>query len=409
MIVKGKMNRKNSRWLQACVLLCAVIVLPFGVAFAQDYEAVGKRLKAAVAAGELTGEQARAMLGALRKADGAKKDIDYKAIGNKIEAAVKSGKITEEEAKAKWAAIKKKDADKKDTDIDAIGKKIRAAVQAGKMTREEGRAKMAAMKKGAAKKEIDIDAIAKKIRAAVQAGKITKEEGRAKMAAIKKGIAAKKKGEGEKPNAGKGREYLRKVRKELSEAVKAGKISEEDAKKKYAAAEKGVRERMAAGRGDRGERGITVEEYKLAEAKMLKMIKEGKAKPEDVERRLIEMRKIMGAHGERKREARDIDWGGIKRRIEGAVKSGKMTREEADEKYKEIRKRIGEERGRQRESNARGRGNSRNPEAVYKAAEGKVKAAIAAGKITEAQGKARLAGLRKRLAQGTRGERTRGR
>ncbi|MBL7044495.1 MAG: hypothetical protein ISR77_38065 [Pirellulaceae bacterium] len=35
-------------------------------------------------------------------------------------------------------------------------------------------------------------------------------------------------------------------------AVEAGKISEEDAAKKFEAAEKAVKEKMAAGRGERG-------------------------------------------------------------------------------------------------------------------------------------------------------------
>ena len=74
MIVSETPSRVNSRRLQACVLLCAFVVLPYGVAYAQDYEAVGKRLKAAVEAGEITGEQARAMLGTLRKTGGTKKD-----------------------------------------------------------------------------------------------------------------------------------------------------------------------------------------------------------------------------------------------------------------------------------------------------------------------------------------------
>ncbi len=41
-------------------------------------------------------------------------------------------------------------------------------------------------------------------------------------------------------------------------------------------------------------------------------------------------------HGDRERP----DWEGIKKRIEGAVKSGDMTREEADAKYKAIRERM---------------------------------------------------------------------
>ena len=45
-----------------------------------------------------------------------------------------------------------------------------------------------------------------------------------------------------------------------------------------------------------------------------------------------------------------MDWQGIKRRIEGAVKSGKITHEEADAKYKEIRERLGQ---RVKEKNAK--------------------------------------------------------
>ena len=71
------------------------------------------------------------------------------------------------------------------------------------------------------------------------------------------------------------------------------------------------------------------------------IVEEGKAKPEDVEGRLIEMRKMMAGQGERSTR-KDVDWEGIKRRIECAVKSGEMTREEADAKYKEIRERSGQ-------------------------------------------------------------------
>ncbi len=32
MIISSKTNRLNSRWLQVCVLLCAVVVFPLGIA-----------------------------------------------------------------------------------------------------------------------------------------------------------------------------------------------------------------------------------------------------------------------------------------------------------------------------------------------------------------------------------------
>ena len=53
----------ESRWLRRCVWVAAGLFLPVGVvSYAQDYEAVGKRLEAAVEADELSGPQARFML-----------------------------------------------------------------------------------------------------------------------------------------------------------------------------------------------------------------------------------------------------------------------------------------------------------------------------------------------------------
>ncbi len=60
----------GSPWPHTCIVLCALICLPLGVAFAgePDYEAVTRRLIAAVKAGELTEPQAEAMMGALTRA-----------------------------------------------------------------------------------------------------------------------------------------------------------------------------------------------------------------------------------------------------------------------------------------------------------------------------------------------------
>ena len=156
----------------------------------------------------------------------------------------------------------------------------------------------------------------------------------------------------------------------------------------------------------------------------------------------------MGGQGRRQRGGdKPSEYEGFERRIKAAVEAGKMTREEADAKYKKIRERLGrtvrgenirgdqrsdiaaigarirvdiaagkitEKQGKERLAGLRKRlaesGRStrerrtgeRDPEAVYNTAEKEIKAAIAAGKITEEQGKARLEGLKKRLAQGGR-------
>ncbi len=185
MIVSKTPSRVNSRRLQALVLLFAMVVLPLGIASAQDYEAVAKRLKKSVKKGEITQQHAEAMTLALNKTAAAKKhdakakkDTGYKASGEKLKAAVKAGKLTEEDAKANMIAIKKK-----------VGPKTKVGAQGKKA------------KKEASKKGQDSDRV---------------------------------------------KTYLRKVRKELGAAVEAGKISTEDAAKRYEAAQKGIQKRMAA-------------------------------------------------------------------------------------------------------------------------------------------------------------------
>ncbi|UCF16346.1 MAG: hypothetical protein JSW59_02590, partial [Phycisphaerales bacterium] len=114
MIVSENADRSNCRWLQICVLLCVVVVLSVGIASAQDYKAVEKRLGEAVANGELSLAQASVMMDALRKAGGAKKkaaksksDTDLEGAWEKLTAMVKAGELTKEQAIDKMSAIKK--------------------------------------------------------------------------------------------------------------------------------------------------------------------------------------------------------------------------------------------------------------------------------------------------------------
>ena len=69
MIVPETTDRKNSFWTQANALLLAAMSLPLGLAYAQDYDVVEKRLGKAVSNGELTIEHAHVMLEALKNTD----------------------------------------------------------------------------------------------------------------------------------------------------------------------------------------------------------------------------------------------------------------------------------------------------------------------------------------------------
>ena len=80
----------------------------------------------------------------------------------------------------------------------------------------------------------DYGAIAKELKRAVKAGKLTKEEAAAKLAALKKAAAAKGK-EGYGPEYEKSTDYDA-IAKKLFELVRAGLLSEEQAKAMLAAA-----------------------------------------------------------------------------------------------------------------------------------------------------------------------------
>ncbi len=407
MIVSEDPNRATSPWLQGCVLLCAMAVLPFGLASAQDYDAVAKRLGQAVEHRELTEAQADAMLATLKKIaqktgekdelnayfeqvwaklqaavkhgkmsaedaeakmsaikkaklGGGKKDAYYEAIGEKLKAAVKAGKLTEEEARAKWAAIKRAGGAKKDQGSDRakaylmnVKKELRAAVEAGKISREDAAKKYEGAEKAIKErmaagrrqrttrgdKRAEYERFERRIKAAIAEGKMTREEAGGKLEGFRRRMGMADQGErGERRIS---REDYGRAEAELTKAVAEGKISGEDARARL----DGMRKMIVTEKAPARKKGFSIEDYKQAEAKMKKMIEDGKAKPEDVEKRLIEMRKMMDDQGERGDRKRP-DWEGIKKRIEGAVQRGDMTREEADAKYKEIRERMAGRRDR---------------------------------------------------------------
>ena len=83
------------------------------------------------------------------------------------------------------------------------------------------------------------------------------------------------------------------------------------------------------------------------------------------------------------------------KRIKEAVKAGKITEAQGKERLAAYRKRMGEGRG----ESDKARPNSGGREG-YAAAAKRIKEAVKAGKITEAQGKERLAAYRKRMGEG---------
>lgn len=232
MIVSNNPTFKTSRWLYACILLCAALILPLGLAHGQDYEKIAKRLNKAVKKGEITQEQSDVMMTALKKS--AEKDKDYPAIAKKIKAALKAGKITKEEANAKWAALRKQAAADRERAVAASRRGGRISVE-------------------------DYRRIEAKLKKLVEAGQISKEDAEARLIGARKMIAD----EGEHGRRGEPRErdgeqrrFTRedyaKLEARLKQGVEEGKISEEDAKARL----EGMRKEM----GEQAERERDTEE-----------------------------------------------------------------------------------------------------------------------------------------------------
>jgi beta-lactamase regulating signal transducer with metallopeptidase domain len=356
MIVSETPRRSNSRRLQGIVLICALVVLPLAIVSAQDYEAVARRLRAAVEAGELTGEQARGMMEALRKANAAQED---------------------------------QGADRARAYLTKVKKELAAAVEAGEISREDAakryedaqkaiRERMAAGRRGRDMRA-EYEGFERRIRAAVAEGRITREEAREKLDGFRRRMEMA--GQAERGQRGITVEEYKRAEAKMRKMIEDGKAKPEDVERRLI-----EMRRMIGRQRERGERGITREDYARAEAELKKLVAEGKVSEEDARTRLNEMRRIMAGQSQRG-AGKDVDWESVKRRIEGAVASGKLTREEADAKYKEIRERMARaERG----------GDKR---AEYERLERRLRAGIEAGKITEEQARERLEAFRKRLSR----------
>ena len=128
-------------------------------------------------------------------------------------------------------------------------------------------------------------------------------------------------------------------------AVEAGKISEEDAITRYKGAEKAIKERMAAGRGERDLERLSREDFARAAKEIRKAVAEGKVSKEHAAARLGAMRKMIGQqpeHSEKEVSKEDLERAGTE--IRKAIAEGKLTAEEGRKKLRAMRKKIGEQR-----------------------------------------------------------------
>jgi len=193
----------------------------------------------------------------------------------------------------------------------------------------------------------DYEAVERRLGKAVSKGELSLAQARLMMETLRNAGGVQ-----EGRGADRAKAYLMKVRKELGAAVKAGRISEEDAIKRYEAAKKpedverrliDMRKAMSK-QSDREKKGISIEDYRRAEAKLTKMVEEGKAKPEDVERRLIEMRKAMSKQADREKKGITIeDYRRAEAKMKKMVEEGKAKPEDVERRLNEMRRMMDDE------------------------------------------------------------------
>ncbi len=197
-----KAQSNKPRILQIGVILALTAFLPLGIAHAEEEKPAKKS----------NSEQAH--------------KERAKAAFQKIRQAVAAGDLTKEEAAKKMEAIKKR---AKYAEAEA---KMKAAVEAGKMTRVEAEkrlSRLAKQLKAASGNEGVKDkmrAVAEKIEEARKAGKITDEEAREKQEALRRRVA----GSGKANDQRMRRQKYADAERKLKKAVESGELSEEAAK-----------------------------------------------------------------------------------------------------------------------------------------------------------------------------------
>ncbi|MFT7676905.1 MAG: beta-lactamase regulating signal transducer with metallopeptidase domain [Planctomycetota bacterium] len=280
---------------------------------------------------------------------------DYAIVERRIEAAVKAGLLSKDDAKRTLEAVanamkgknKERESDTKPR-LEDIQRKVRQAVADGKLSREDARKKMTEIRDKWVLEETQQPAptnseryakVERELKAAVESGRISKDDAKRRLVEFRMSLGAERRSEAT-PTANE-RERYAKAERELKAAVESGRISKEDAKRRIS----GMRERLA---GETSERS---------------------AAPEPTPREI---------------------YTNAAKELRGAVKAGKLSREDAQKKLAMLKERlIAKKKSSEREPP--------NPREIYADAEKKVRAAVMAGDITREDAKKRLESLRERL------------
>ena len=266
MITSKKPLPATPRWLLSAVLVLGAGVLPLSVAYAQDFNAVERRLGAAVEAGEITLDQARAMMDALRRVadDGvdSRRDLEgrklrYSMLERRVKAAVERGELSEEEAERKLIEAREemfgnRRGEERDEaalrmHYHGLEQRVKAAVERGELSEEgaerkliEAREELFGNRRGEERDEAALrmhyHGLEQRVKAAVERGELSEEGAERKLIEAREELFGNRRGE-ERDEAAL-RMHYHGLEQRVKAAVERGELSEEEAEKKLIEARK---------------------------------------------------------------------------------------------------------------------------------------------------------------------------
>jgi hypothetical protein len=239
-------------------------------------------------------------------------------------------------------------------------------------------------------------AYATEISKAVEAGELTEEEAEKKLLAMRKRLAqqpaAKPTARDMDARVERYKAYVERIKK----AVEAGELSEEEAEKKLIE----TRQRMfgqPAAKSAEGDKETRIRRFRAYAEEIQKAVDTGDFSEEEAGKKLLAMRKrlaqqpaVKSAEGDK--EARIRRFRAYAEEIQKAVEAGDLSEEEAERKLLAIRKRLAQQPA---EKPA-----ERDMDALvkrYKAYAAQIKKAVEAGEVSEEEAEKKLIETRLRL------------
>ncbi len=310
--------------LRTVVLVMSMFVFPIGFVYAQDFEAVQRRLGGAVEAGELSLEQANVMMEALRHSSQRDREFEakkhrYMQFTEEIEAAVEAGKLSEEEAEERLIAVRREMFEEKRGDegearmlkekklrYEQVAREINKAREAGEISDVEAENTLVQLRRemfeenrddeGEARdlrsRELRHEQAVRSIKEALEAGELSEEEAEERLIKLRGEFIDQERREDARDLNSRELRYEQ-VARETKEAQAAGTISEVEAKNKLLQLRQ---EMFEKNRGDEGAvRDSKVRErYEQAARRIKEAHRAGELSEKEVEEKLIDLRREFG-------------------------------------------------------------------------------------------------------------------